>query len=226
MPSNYIPRPDPDFDTWQKNFIDYLDVNFGNLGLKATDILAADAARAVWKVAYPDHTQKHRAARNASEAKDAARQAYEAAIRPLVRWLQASAQSVVSDTERAALGLTVRVPGGGSPQPIASRPLVTVETSQRLRHTLRFTDESSPSRRGKPKGVVGAEVWMKIEETLTPTPPSPDAMDFLTLTTRAPAVLTLTGADAGRTAYYALRWIGKGGVKGPWSETVGATVAA
>jgi len=33
-------------------------------------------------------------------------------------------------------------------------------------------------------------------------------------------------AEAGKTAYYALRWMSTRGEKGPWSEVASATVAA
>jgi hypothetical protein len=33
-------------------------------------------------------------------------------------------------------------------------------------------------------------------------------------------------AEAGKTAYYALRWVSTRGEKGPWSEITTATVAA
>ncbi|MGE0482388.1 MAG: hypothetical protein AB7Q17_18165, partial [Phycisphaerae bacterium] len=33
---------------------------------------------------------------------------------------------------------------------------------RRLLHTLRFSDESTPTRRRKPRGVLGAEVWVAL----------------------------------------------------------------
>lgn len=33
-------------------------------------------------------------------------------------------------------------------------------------------------------------------------------------------------SEAGKTAYYALRWVSTRGDKGPWSEVTAATVAA
>lgn len=35
-----------------------------------------------------------------------------------------------------------------------------------------------------------------------------------------------TSANAGKTAYYALRWVSTRGDKGPWSEPTMATIAA
>jgi hypothetical protein len=38
-------------------------------------------------------------------------------------------------------------------------------------------------------------------------------------------VAEFEGKDAGKTAYYMLRWVTTRGEKGPWSETVAATIA-
>ena len=128
---------------------------------------------------------------------------------------------------------------GGAPTP-TSRPLARVESGNRLTHTLRFTDESTPTRRGKPKGVQGAEVWLALADANTPAPPlnSPsaqgggnapgraDSYKFLSPSSRGNLNAAFTAADAGKTAYYALRWVSTRGEKGPWSEVAAATVAA
>ena len=44
--------------------------------------------------------------------------------------------------------------------------------------------------------------------------------------TRTPAVAKFTGSDAGQTAHYMLKWLGKGGDAGPWSETASTTMGA
>ncbi len=79
------------------------------------------------------------------EAKDHARAALQADIRPLVRRLQASPN--VDDGARAAMGITVpdRVPTPAGPP--GTRPVVRVDISQRLRHTVHFADEATPKRR-------------------------------------------------------------------------------
>jgi hypothetical protein len=41
----------------------------------------------------------------------------------------------------------------------------------------------------------------------------------------SPYVAEFEGRDAGKTAYYVLRWVTTRGEKGLWSETVAATIA-
>ncbi len=95
----------------------------------------------------------------------------------------------------------------------ASRPLVSVDPGTRLTHQLRLVDEGSPTRRGKPEGVAGAEVWVKLVDAGTPAPTDPAALSFLTLTSRPTARTEFRAMMAGRwgAAVYMLRWVNTGG---------------
>ncbi|MFN7022224.1 MAG: hypothetical protein ACK4WH_12980 [Phycisphaerales bacterium] len=77
-----------------------------------------------------------------------------------------------------------------APEP-STRPLALVEGGQRLTHHLRLKDESTPARRAKPAGVLGAEVWVKLvappsADSPAPTDPArdPSSFTFLTVSTR------------------------------------------
>jgi hypothetical protein len=110
--------------------------------------------------------------------------------------------------------------------PPTTRPLVRVDTSQRLLHTLRFSDESTPTRRRKPRGVLGAEVWVALAAPSDPPPALGAAYRFLAVNSRGTLQTDFSTAEAGQTAYYALRWLSTRGETGPWSEVAAATVAA
>ena len=169
----------------------------------------------------PANTTAQAAAQAARQPKDDARAAFEGVIRPLVARLQASPD--VDNLERQALGITVR-DTVATPSPIpTARPVVSVDTSERLRHTLHFADEATPTRRAKPSGVMGAEIWVKVGD---PPPSGPAELTFLSLATRTPQVAEFPGPDGGKTAHYMLRWIATTGEKGPWSETASATIGA
>ena len=140
-----------------------------------------------------------------------------------MRRLQAS--PAVSDEERKALGITVRdtTPTGISAAvAAATRPVGMVSTAQRLRHEIRFFDEATPTSRAKPDGVMGCEIWVKIGTT---PPADSSECTFLALDTASPYTAEYPGAAAGKTAYYMLRWVTTRGDKGPWSETLAATIA-
>ena len=49
---------------------------------------------------------------------------------------------------------------------------------------------------------------------------------FLLLSTGTPAVTEFAVPEAGKTAYYMLRWLSTHGEAGPWSETLTVTISA
>jgi hypothetical protein len=223
MATDYIPDPDNDFTTWLANLLTYAAANAAALGLVPADLAPLTAQQTAWTAALTDHGAAQAGARSAREAKDAARHALETAVRALVKRLQASAD--VDDAERRALGITVAdtVRTATSPEAAASRPRGAVDAAQRLRHTIAFFDEATPTRRAKPAGVMGCEIWVKIGD---PAPTDPTQCQFLALDTATPYTAEYPGANAGKTAHYLLRWVTTRGDKGPWSETVSATIGA
>ncbi len=219
--ADYIPAADAAFDSWGTNFVNYITANFAALGLAAADIVAVGTAQATWAVAYPALAAAQSAAQASRQTKDDTRMALETEIRSLTRLLQAS--PAVDDAERAAMGITVPDTVATAAAVPATRPLVTVDTSQRLRHVIGFADEATPTRKAKPKGVMGAEIWVKIGD---PPPTDPNELSFLSVDSRTPYTADYPGADGGKTAHYMLRWVNTNGDKGPWSETASATIGA
>jgi len=224
MSGDYIPRKDEEFQAWAQNLDDYTTANLGALGLVPSDVLAVSAARDDFDAKMTAHISAKQAARAARQAKADSRKAYEAAIRTLVRKLQIL--PAVSDAEREAMGITVRDttltrPSGS----IDTRPVGAVDTSQRLRHVIRFNDEATPTRRAKPAGVMGCEIWVKVAAQNEP-PSGPSELSFVGLDTATPYMVEYAGEDGGKTAHYMLRWVRSDGEKGPWSETVSATITA
>ena len=69
---------------------------------------------------------------------------------------------------------------------------------------------------------MGCEIWVKIGTT---PPADSSECTFLALDTASHYTAEYPGADAGKTAYYMLRWVTTRGDKGPWSETLAATIA-
>ena len=218
---DYIPGGDAEFSAWQANFVTYANANLAALGLVAADLMPIIAAQPAWTGSLTAHVAAQANAQSKRAAKDGSRTTLETLIRALVRRLQAS--PAVNDAERQSLGINVRdtiATAAGAP---SSRPVVKVDSSQRLRHVIAFADAATPTRTAKPAGVMGAEIWVKIG----PTPPvDPSECSFLALDSRTPYTADYAGADGGKTAHYMLRWVSTNGDKGPWSETASATIGA
>ncbi len=227
MPNpDYIPLADPDFHSWQVNFVAYVSANFAALGLTVADSTALGAAQSPWKVAFPAHASAAAAAVAARQTKDDARDAFVAVIRSLVRRIQVA--PVVTDAQRGALGISIRQSGGGgSGGPPTTRPLVSIDVTARLRHTIHFKDEATPTSKARPKGVIGAEVWVKLVPVGEPPPlggGGAEGMTFIATCTRTPCIADHPASGGGMNAHYMLRWVNRRGQTGPWSETASATV--
>lgn len=222
--SNYIPRPDGNFSAWANHYYEAVKKWWDDNGFDPTDLKPLETALAEWNKDYPAHVKAQAAAEGARQAKDAARVALEKEVRPVTNFVQGYPKTTNAD--RAEMGITVR---DTSPTPApapSSRPLALVESGQRLTHQLRLVDESTPTRRARPAGVLGAEVWVKLVDADTPAPTDPAALEFLTLTTRPSFRADFKPGEGGKTAVYMARWVNTRGEKGPWSEVTTATVAA
>jgi len=131
------------------------------------------------------------------------------------------------------MGITAR---DTSPLPAATTttpPLALVESGQRLTLQLRpgaaprsEPDESTPACCARPKGVLGAEVWLTLIDAGQPAPTDPSALAFLTMAIKPSIRADFRSGDGGKTAVYMTRWVNTQGEKGPWSEIAMATVAA
>ena len=218
--ADYMPGTDADFNAWQANFVSYANANQVALGLEAADITALTTAQTDWSTDFTAHIAAKAAARGAAQSKDEARAGFVDVIRPLVRRLQAS--PTITDAERAGLGITIeKIPTPvGTPK---TAPLVSVESGNRLQHTLRFVDSATPTRKAKPAGVMGVEIWAKVGDE---PPAGEEELKFIAVDTSAPYTLNFTSAEANKNAYYWLRWVSATGERGPWSEQAAATIAA
>jgi len=221
---HFYPRGDAELVPWGDQFNGYVQANFAALGLTGAEATGLNSAWIGFRIKYQVQVQARAAAAAATQEKARTRRAFEVLMQPAVRRIQTFAAT--TDAQRGALGITIpdhtRTPIGAP----TSRPLVKVDFSKRLSHRIAFADERTPTRRTKPKGIIGAELWVQLT-ALGEAPPTGAAdLKFLMLSTRSPAIVEYGGADAGKTAHYMLRWLSRRGEPGPWSETASATVGA
>jgi hypothetical protein len=217
---DYIPPADDKFHEWVCPTTDYIVANATAMGLTPDDTKPLTDAVATWKNAWPAHQSAQAAATGAKTTKDNSRADVEAAIRPLVQQLQVSPK--VTDQQRSDMNITVRSTTRTRVSVPVSCPVGTVDTSQRLQHIISYRDDTTTKTRGKPAGVSGCEIWEKIGG---PAPTDISQLTYLGMATRSPFLAQFTGAQAGQTAYYWLRWVNTRNEKGPWSEPVSATIA-
>lgn len=179
-------------------------------GWDPTSIKDVEIAIAAWHEAYAAHV--------------AARRAAEAAIRPVVAQVQVMPE--VDNAVRARFGISLR-DATRTPAPVpTTAPTALVTSAARLTHTLRLVDESTPTRRARPKGVGRAELFVALTLAGQPAPADPSAYRYIGSVKRGETTLSFESDKGGMQAHYLSRWVSTSGAAGPWSNTASATVAA
>ena len=191
------------------------------LNLSDPKVAALQGAGTTWGNDYSAFLNAQAALNAAAESMRSSRDACVSLAREITRLTQAN-QAATAELKRE-MGLPVhdtRPPRAPAP---ATCPVLTVDTSQRLQHTLKWRDEATPRSRAKPKGVTEAQLWSKIGGA---APVDPSECRFMGASSQSSLVLDYAGADAGKPAYYLARWKNAHNECGPWSETVIATIGA
>ncbi len=111
--------------------------------------------------------------------------------------------------------------GGDKVPPTATVPAGAVDTSERLRHTINWTEATTPDNKRRPRGAMGAEIYVKIDG---PPPTDEKQCTFLTVDSATPYVAQYDGTDGGKMAHYMMRGRMRDGSTGAWSETISATI--
>lgn len=221
---HYMPRPDGNFSAWANHYYEAVKKFYDSQGLDPDLLTPLMKALETWNAQYPAHVRAQAAAEAARQAKDAARAALEKEVRPVTNFVQGYPKTTNAD--RAEMGITVR-DTSPSPAPApSSRPLAIVDVGGRLTHQLRLVDESTPTRRARPKGVQRAEVFVALTPPGQPAPANPGDYRYIGSVTRGETTLSFESDKGGMQAHYLSRWVSTSGATGPWSETASATVAA
>jgi hypothetical protein len=221
--SSFIPYNDAQFSNWAANFVAYVTANFADFGLAITDVDTLQDLKSPWDLSFAAHQEAQLAAKSATADKNTKRAAYESDIRTIAARINAYAGTTLA--QREALGIVSSSFATATPDLGASddTPLALVDIGNRLKHVLTVKNISDGEvKKAKPAGAIGCEVWRKVGAA----PTGPADMQLLGVAPKSPYTIEYADEDAGKTAYYALRWINSKGEKGSWSETESATIAA
>ena len=217
--SDKIPPDDHGFDVLQAKLGGAIAANPQKFGVTPADVLAVQAAQAVWSPAYAAHIKAQQDALTATQAKKGARTALELVVRGVAKKIDGT--HGMTDAIRSEAGLppadTVRT-AIGAPTTTAH---VRIETTGHYTLVLHFVDEMTPLKLAKPHGVHGLEIYSHVGTT---PPADPSGYTFLATDTRTPYTDVHPAADAGKTAYYLCRWTSTKGEPGPWSDVVSAII--
>ena len=189
----------------------------GNYGQTAGFVIQLDSQIGKFTNSLNEHVTAQATAKSKTAAKELERKALEQLVRDA---RVAALAAKIGEAEYAELG----IPVGSNPAPsTATVPAANVDTSERMRHTIAWTDAAANGNKKKPRGAMGAEIWVKIG---TPAPGSEEDCIFLTLDAFTPYLAEYSAEDTGKTAHYMLRWRMRDGSVSAWGETVSATITA
>ena len=128
----------------------------------------------------------------------------------------------LTDAQRALLGLP---PRDATPTPVPApltRPLLAVDPFG----NVRIVDETTPNRRGKPQGVMGAVIITAILPTTAPAPTTPQEGHYSGLATRDKFAIPLPSDSNGKALWAMAQWVNPRGEPGPVSAPVRTLIAA
>lgn len=159
---------------------------------------------------------------SALAASKAATATKEANRRPLIDAMRGHRDTAkASGATEAQMAATALPFGGEKVPPTATVPVGSIDTSQRLRHTISWVEATTPDNKRRPRGAMGAEIFVKIDG---PPPADEKQCTFLTVDSATPYVAEYDGSEAGKMAHYMMRWRMRDGSSGAWAETVSATI--
>ena len=214
---SYIPAPDADLDNWANNFATLLTADPVQYGEDAASALVVQTAYDSWSAAYQLAIDPSTRTPATVADKDAERVSLEATVRPVA--LRINARSSVTNIQRAALGITIRKTTKTPVPPPTTAPVVTLRSQIPGLAEVQIRDETTPTSKAKPLGVIGVDIHVHVGAT---PPASADAAPLAKTTGKTPNTLAFTGEQSGQNAYVYARWTtrsGPGGTaqKGPWS---------
>jgi len=218
--SDYVPRSDGNFNNWQKNLLAIAAENFTNWSIPIERITDLQNTGTNWEGKYNKTINRQDRTTADVRAKEDARLAYVELLRKFVAQYL-SFNDKVEDSDRERMGLTVR---SGSHTPVAvptSSPMVSIDFSVRLQHNFTIVDDSLPTRRSKPTGVLGCEIWAKIDGE---APKEASELSYQSTATKSSHLINFEGNKTGKVVYYWFRWINKRQQTGPWSAMYSAII--
>jgi len=219
MSTETFPSNAAEFNQAQKQLVTAVAADPAKYGLLKDDVVALQANQAAWELAYAGHIKAQEDARIATQTKDVAQSKLEASMRSAARKINGGPD--VDNALRASVGLAPRTGTRSVIGPPTTRPLGRIEATGHLTLVTHFVDEETPKRAAKPEGVQGCQVWAHVGDT---APLDASGYDFIALDTRTPYTQEHAAEDAGKTAFYLLRWQNAKGEPGPWGSVIAAKI--
>ncbi len=218
----YIPQRDTDLDSWLANFSTLLTASPSTYGLFSGDAVAVAAVVSNWATAYAAAIAPATRTPVTVSAKDDAKLAALATVRPYAQNI--SLNPGVLSSDKIAIGVNPRTSTPAQITNPTTYANISITAALSLMHIVYYRDQlASPTVKAKPYGVIGVQIYAKTSATPIV---DPAALPWKLTTPKAPVQVDWDSADAGKVAYYTARYITRKGLLGPFSPIVSFIVAA
>ena len=219
MSKDFIPGSIEEFVKFLTTFSGAINADPQAFGLTPADAATAQSALQVLTDAIATADKARDAAATAVADQGKAKDAAEAVARGLTKKI--NGHPTVDNARRIKAGLAPHDEARtviGAP---TTKPIARLEISGHYTLTLHFVDELTPLKLAKPHGTHGCQIWSHVGD---PAPADATGYVFLALDTKTPYTDVHAAADAGKTAYYMVRWVNAKGEVGPWGDVVSAKI--
>lgn len=217
---DYLPRRDADLDVWAANFSQRLSASPESFGATAPEAEQVAGLVEAFHLARSVALNPQSRTKPAVALKDQARRQLTAVLRPLVRRIQAFPG--LSDADRADLALSIPGERPVTSSAIDSPPLLIVQRQVGFRARVLIRDAERRTSRQKPRGALGAGLWVKLGDE---APVGTDECRFATLATASQTMLQFASSTHGQHAWVIARWFNTRGQQGPASAAVRFRIA-
>jgi hypothetical protein len=221
---SFLPTADQDFNAFAVNMSALITLAPTTYGLVVGDATALATLVTSFTSSLATATNPPTRTSATVAAKNTARAVLTVEIRALAKRIQATPS--VTPAQKITLGLTVpdhvRTPN----PPPTTKPVASVANMGSRSLSIRLVDETTPTKRAKPHGVDGAEVYTYVP-TASEAPPA-DLTDwrFEGIAKKSDFDISYKLSDVGKTAVIRARWISTRGDNGPVSDPITGSIAA
>ena len=224
MPTQWLPTKDADLLTFSADMSAKITATPAAFGLVILDATSLAALVTSYSASLALSTDPVTATKVTRIAKSTAKGQLVADIRALAKRIQANLS--VTAAQKTALGLPIHNLNPSSQPAPVTKPVVVIQDIGAASLLVRITDETTPTRRARAAGAIGAQVYTFAAAAGVTPPADTEAWTFKGMATTASFQVDYAAADAGKTAYIVARWVNRKGEVGPSSMVTTGPIAA
>ena len=221
---DFLPARDEALSLWAINFGGLIAISAASYGLVLADSTALNPLISAFTTSLSAAKNPTTRTPASVAAKSTARAQLSADIRALVKRIQSN--NTITAAQKVSLGITVPSHVRTPVAPPVTRPVLSVANMASRSLTLRVSDESTPTKRAKPAGCEGANVYSFVALAGTPPPADLSSWTYKGLARKADFNCAFEAGDVGKVAHIRALWINSRGAGGPVSDEITGSIAA